>query len=92
MLKRLMKRADVTEIINACDAGREGELIFRMIVKLAGVNKPIPPAVAAIHDARSHPDGVRPPAHRRGDDPAGQRRRSAGRKATGSWASTRPAP
>ena len=41
MLKRLMKRADVTEIINACDAGREGELIFRMIVKLAGVKKPV---------------------------------------------------
>ena len=40
MLKRLMKRADVTEIVNACDAGREGELIFRMLVKLAGVNKP----------------------------------------------------
>ena len=40
MLKRLMKRADVTEIINACDAGREGELIFRMLVKLAGVKKP----------------------------------------------------
>ncbi len=40
MLRRLMKRPDVTEIINACDAGREGELIFRMIVKLAGVNKP----------------------------------------------------
>ena len=40
MLKRLMKRADVTEIINACDAGREGELIFRMIVKLSGVEKP----------------------------------------------------
>ena len=41
MLKRLLKRADVTEIINACDAGREGELIFRMIVKLSGVKKPV---------------------------------------------------
>ena len=41
MLKRLMKRADVTEIINACDAGREGELIFRLLVKLAGVQKPM---------------------------------------------------
>ncbi len=41
MLKRLMKRADVTEIINACDAGREGELIFRLLVKLAGVHKPM---------------------------------------------------
>ncbi len=40
MLKRLLKRADVTEVINACDAGREGELIFRMIIKLSGVNKP----------------------------------------------------
>ena len=41
MLKRLMKRADVTEIINACDAGREGELIFRFLVKLADVKKPM---------------------------------------------------
>ena len=41
MLKRLMKRADVTEIINACDAGREGELIFRLLVKLADVHKPM---------------------------------------------------
>ena len=41
MLKRLMKRPDVSEIINACDAGREGELIFRFLVKLAGVKKPM---------------------------------------------------
>ena len=41
MLKRLMKRDDITEIINACDAGREGELIFRLLVKLAGVKKPM---------------------------------------------------
>ncbi len=40
LLKRLMKRKDVDEIINACDAGREGELIFRYIIKLAGVDKP----------------------------------------------------
>lgn len=41
MLKRLMSRKDVGEIINACDAGREGELIFRYLVKLAGVQKPV---------------------------------------------------
>src|ERR1700677_1421797 len=41
LLKKLMKRADVTSLINACDAGREGELIFRYIVKLAGCKKPI---------------------------------------------------
>lgn len=40
MLKRLLKRPDITEVINACDAGREGELIFRMIIKLAGNPKP----------------------------------------------------
>jgi DNA topoisomerase-3 len=38
---KLIKRKDVTELINACDAGREGELIFRYIVQYAGAKKPI---------------------------------------------------
>ena len=37
----LMGREDVTEVINACDAGREGELIFRTVYALAGCTKPI---------------------------------------------------
>jgi DNA topoisomerase-3 len=41
MLKKLMQRQDVDLLINACDAGREGELIFRYLVKLAGVKKPV---------------------------------------------------
>ncbi|MEA3162838.1 MAG: topoisomerase, partial [Verrucomicrobiota bacterium] len=41
LLKRLMKRDDIDLIINACDAGREGELIFRYLVKLAGIKKPL---------------------------------------------------
>jgi DNA topoisomerase III len=41
MLKKLMKREDVDLLINACDAGREGELIFRYLVKLANMNKPV---------------------------------------------------
>lgn len=41
LLKKLMKRKDVTELINACDAGREGELIFRYIVQFAEINKPV---------------------------------------------------
>ena len=36
-----VKRKDVTDLINACDAGREGELIFRLIVQYAGSKKPI---------------------------------------------------
>ncbi|HZC35085.1 MAG TPA: DNA topoisomerase, partial [Chthoniobacterales bacterium] len=41
LLQRLMKRNDVDLIVNACDAGREGELIFRYLVRLAGVHKPL---------------------------------------------------
>jgi len=41
LLLRLMKRKDVTGLVNACDAGREGELIFRYIVQHAKAKKPI---------------------------------------------------
>jgi len=40
-LKKLMNRADVSDVINACDAGREGELIFRNIYQMCGCKKPI---------------------------------------------------
>lgn len=40
-LKKLIKRKDVEEILNACDAGREGELIFTYIVELAKSKKPV---------------------------------------------------
>ena len=40
-LKELMHRADVSEVVNACDAGREGELIFRFVYEVAGCKKPI---------------------------------------------------
>jgi DNA topoisomerase-3 len=40
-LLRLMKRKDISGLVNACDAGREGELIFRYIVQHARVKKPI---------------------------------------------------
>ncbi|MSQ71925.1 MAG: DNA topoisomerase III [Betaproteobacteria bacterium] len=41
LLVKLLKRKDVTGIVNACDAGREGELIFRYIIRHAGARKPI---------------------------------------------------
>jgi DNA topoisomerase-3 len=41
VLRKLIKDKNVSDIINACDAGREGELIFRYIVQYAGTKKPI---------------------------------------------------
>lgn len=41
MLKKLLNRDDVVEVINACDAGREGECIFRYIYNYFGCNKPV---------------------------------------------------
>lgn len=41
LLTRLMKRKDVDSLVNACDAGREGELIFNYIAQHARANKPV---------------------------------------------------
>ena len=41
LLTRLIKRKDVTSLVNACDAGREGELIFNYIVQHAKSSKPV---------------------------------------------------
>ncbi len=40
LIKRLLKRADIGDVVNACDAGREGELIFHYLMKHAGNKKP----------------------------------------------------
>ena len=40
-LRTLMGRSDVDTIVNACDAGREGELIFRLVYEMAGCRKPV---------------------------------------------------
>ena len=41
ILRGLMQRKDVGEVVNACDAGREGELIFRLVYEKAGCIKPV---------------------------------------------------
>ncbi len=74
-LLKLIKRKDVTALVNACDAGREGELIFRNIVQYAKSGKPVQRlwlqsmTPAAIRDAFGEL------AHRRRDAPARRRRR-----------------
>ena len=60
VLLKLIKRKDVTALVNACDAGREGELIFRYIVQYAKSTKPIQRlwlqsmTAAAIRDGFAH--------------------------------------
>ncbi|WP_420885868.1 DNA topoisomerase, partial [Candidatus Glomeribacter gigasporarum] len=41
LLSKLIKRKDIDRLINACDAGREGELIFRTIVQYAKARQPV---------------------------------------------------
>ena len=41
VITRMLKRDDVDEVVNACDAGREGELIFAWTFEKAGAKKPV---------------------------------------------------
>ena len=41
VIHKLLKREDVDHVINACDAGREGELIFTHVYETSGVDKPV---------------------------------------------------
>jgi DNA topoisomerase III len=41
VIKKLLSRKEVTAVINACDAGREGELIFNNIMEITGTKKPV---------------------------------------------------
>jgi DNA topoisomerase-3 len=57
---KLVKRKDVTELINACDAGREGELIFRLIVQYAaGDKKPVDKPVRRLWLQSMTPQAIR---------------------------------
>ena len=51
LIKKLLQRDDVDVIVNACDAGREGELIFREIAEVPRLPaSPIEAALAAVDD------------------------------------------
>src|SRR3954470_3257290 len=53
------KRKDVGELINACDAGREGELIFRLIVQYAGGDKKSPRPIRRLWLQSMTPQAIR---------------------------------
>lgn len=53
------KRKDVTQLINACDAGREGELIFRLIAQHAGGSKPLGKPVRRLWLQSMTPQAIR---------------------------------
>jgi DNA topoisomerase-3 len=56
---KLAKRKDVDRLINACDAGREGELIFRLIEQYAGGNKPLGKPVSRLWLQSMTPQAIR---------------------------------
>ncbi|WP_296510260.1 DNA topoisomerase III [Rhodoferax sp.] len=56
---KLAKRKDVDKIVNACDAGREGELIFRLIEQYAGGAKPLGKPVSRLWLQSMTPQAIR---------------------------------
>ena len=87
VLTKLLKRKDVDRLINACDAGREGELIFRLIAQHAKAKQPVQRLWLQSMTAGSIRDGfaicaATPTCSRSPTPPV------AARKPTGSWAST----
>jgi len=56
---RLAKRKDVDQLINACDAGREGELIFRLIEQYAGGVKPLGKPISRLWLQSMTPQAIR---------------------------------
>ena len=56
---KLAKRKDVDKLINACDAGREGELIFRLIEQYAGGVKPLGKPVSRLWLQSMTPQAIR---------------------------------
>ena len=58
VVTKQLGRDDVEEVVNACDAGREGELIFAYLYEKAKAKKPVQTAVAELDDERGDEGGV----------------------------------
>ena len=59
VVKRLLGRDDVDTVVNACDAGREGELIFAYLYEKSGSSKPVERLWLQLDDAGGDPRRVR---------------------------------
>ncbi|MCL1845986.1 MAG: DNA topoisomerase 3 [Defluviitaleaceae bacterium] len=59
ILKELLNRADVSEVVNACDAGREGELIFRLVYEHCKCKKPLKRLWISSLEEKAIADGFR---------------------------------
>ena len=79
-LKKLIARKDIKQIVNACDAGREGELIFTYLCQLAKNKHPVKRLWLQSMTAQAHPGRISESARRRGDERFGRRRALAQRK------------
>ena len=65
-LRTLMHREDVCEVVNACDAGREGELIFRTAYKSQQLPQARKAALDLLHGGCGYPSGLWQSPRRRG--------------------------
>ncbi len=86
VVTRQLSREDVGEVVNACDAGREGELIFAYIYEKAGSAQAGAAAVAELDDQRRDEGRPSPPCAPPRSSRCSSRPRARARRPTGSSA------
>ena len=85
-LHKAIRRKDVDVVVNACDAGREGELIFKLIMQTSGVAKPVRRAWFSSMTRRAIRDAFDGAAATTASCRAWRTRRGRAPRPTGSWA------
>ncbi len=86
VVTKQLGREDVDEVVNACDAGREGELIFAYLYREGQSQEAGQTAVAELDDERGDEGGARLAAPRARSSRGSSRRRARARRPTGSSA------
>ncbi len=83
-IHRLMRSDEVDRIVNACDAGREGELIFAYTFETANVDKPVERLWLSSMTRRAIEEAFGASSPRRGDAARSRRPHARGRRRIGS--------